>query len=95
MLSIVIPCKNEEKYIGELLNSLTHQKGISTKSIISKYKNQLNLNVIDGGLPAIGRNNGAKSSKHDYILFLDADKTLILRSLSFIKDNKYHLVASK
>jgi len=32
--------------------------------------------VIEGGMPSIGRNNGAKKSKGEIILFLDADVVL-------------------
>jgi glycosyltransferase involved in cell wall biosynthesis len=51
-LSIIIPCKNEEKYIGKLLTALTHQElessteiiiadansNDSTRAIINQYK---------------------------------------------------------
>jgi glycosyltransferase involved in cell wall biosynthesis len=32
--------------------------------------------VVDGGLPAVGRNNGAKVAKGDYLIFLDSDLEL-------------------
>jgi glycosyltransferase involved in cell wall biosynthesis len=87
ILSIVIPCKNEEKYIGKLLESLSKQKGIlnhlviiadagssdNTLYIVNEYLSKLNIKIVDGGLPAIGRNNGAKASNSKYILFVDAD----------------------
>jgi glycosyltransferase involved in cell wall biosynthesis len=90
-LTIVIPCKNEEKYIGKLLNSLEEQtypmKDVeiiiadanstdNTVKIIQGYTNKLNIKVIPGGLPAIGRNLGAKHSNSKYILFVDADVIL-------------------
>lgn len=34
LVSIVIPCKNEEEYIGNLLQDLAHQKGIESIPII-------------------------------------------------------------
>ncbi len=35
--------------------------------------------VIDGGLPAVGRNAGAKLATTPYVLFLDADVTFTHR----------------
>jgi len=86
MVTIIIPCKNEEKYIGKLLKSLSNQDGISgmriivsdanstdsTLSIIESF-NYLNIEVITGGLPSYGRNLGASISKTKYVLFIDAD----------------------
>lgn len=87
-LSIIIPCKNEEKYIGKLLDSLVKQElqnnveiiisdansTDNTLNIISKYYNILpNLKVIEGGLPSYGRNVGAIESCGDVLLFLDSD----------------------
>jgi glycosyltransferase involved in cell wall biosynthesis len=87
-LSIIIPCKNEEKYIGGLLKSLTRESlpknteiiiadaGSTDKTltIINYYKHLLpNLSVINGGLPSVGRNAGANSATGDILLFLDAD----------------------
>ena len=87
-LSIIIPCKNEEKYIGGLLKSLTRESlpknteiiiadaGSTDKTlmIINRYKSLLpNLRVIKGGLPSVGRNAGANSATGDILLFLDAD----------------------
>jgi glycosyltransferase involved in cell wall biosynthesis len=86
MITIIIPCKNEENYIGNLLNDLYLQKSISFKiyiadanstdntiNIINSYKNKLNIKIIEGGLPAIGRNNGLNLSKTKWTLFLDSD----------------------
>ena len=94
-LSIIIPCKNEEAYIGKLLTALTHQElessteiiiadansNDSTRGIINQYKEKLpNLQVVEGGLPAVGRNIGARIAKGDILLFIDAD--------CYFKDNK-------
>jgi len=85
-LSIVIPAKNEEKNIGQVLTQLSH--------IINK-KNNIEIIVVDNGstdktleiasgfnvqihtLPDVTvasvRNYGAKIAKGDCIAFLDAD----------------------
>lgn len=86
-ITIVIPCKNEENYLPNLLNDLTKQYQIkdvevivadanstdSTLKNIELYKSLLNLKVIPGGNVSVGRNNGAAITKTPYILFLDAD----------------------
>jgi glycosyltransferase involved in cell wall biosynthesis len=86
-LSIIIPCKNEEKYIGNLLTSILRQElPISyeiiiadanstdkTLMVVEEYKNFLPIRVIKGGLPSIGRNNGVMEASGDIFLFLDSD----------------------
>ncbi len=89
--SIVIPCKNEEVLIGKLLRSIERQTAISyldqtvvadadssddSLNIIEQYRKTLNTKIVKGGLPAKGRNEGAKEVKSKYILFVDADVEL-------------------
>ena len=90
-LTIVIPTYNEEKYIAQTLYAIASQSGTyKVKIIIADAKSTdntrlvastnafelgLNLEIIDGGLPAVGRNAGAKLATTPYILFLDADVT--------------------
>ena len=88
ILSIVIPCKNEEKYIGILLDCLVKQQlpqtveiiiadaesTDNTLQIINSYTDLLpNLKVINGGLPSLGRNLGALEAKGEVLLFIDSD----------------------
>lgn len=89
-LTLVIPCKNEEGYIGHLLNSIRSQIGIDgvriiiadagstdgTLEIINSFKSKLNIEVISGGLPALARNRGLSLSKTEFTLFIDADVTI-------------------
>jgi glycosyltransferase involved in cell wall biosynthesis len=87
-VSIIIPCKNEQGYIGKLLSSLEHQhlsqsfeiiiadanSTDKTLDIVNSYYVKLpNLKVIQGGLPSVGRNLGAKEAKGHTLLFIDAD----------------------
>jgi glycosyltransferase involved in cell wall biosynthesis len=113
-LTIVIPSKNESKVIDKTLTYLNKQHNIKgtrvivadcsnddTRKIISsgKYKN-LNIEIIDGGLPSVGRNKGAKLSNTEYVLFMDADIFLtdshtVYDTLKLLRINRLHLVTTK
>ena len=94
-LTIVIPTYNEEKYIWRTLNEIDHQSGVKhvkiiiadagstdkTIYLINLFKaKHSNIEIIKGGLPAVGRNAGAKLVTTPYILFLDADVTFTDRN---------------
>ncbi|MBI3485496.1 glycosyltransferase [Candidatus Daviesbacteria bacterium] len=90
-LSIVIPTLNEEKYLPSLLNSIQNQTKLPKEIIIADAKSSdqtrkiardFKCKLVDGGLPSVARNNGAKAAKEKLILFLDAD---ILLSRSFLE----------
>ena len=85
MLSIVIPTLNEENYLPRLLNCLKKQKFKDYEIIVadadSKDKTReiaksFGCRVVKGGLPSAGKNAGARISKGNLILFLDADVLL-------------------
>lgn len=116
LLTIIIPCRNESSYIKRTLYSISKQIGIKGTKIIIADANStdttlleidaarllydLNVEVIQGGPVAVGRNRGAYNSETPYILFLDADTELlsndvILNSLIQIKDSGYHLSTGK
>lgn len=84
MLSIIIITKNEEAYLPNLLKSISRQD-VKYEIIVSDAKStdktreiakKYNCKITEGGLPSKGRNNGAKISKYDLLLFLDADVIL-------------------
>lgn len=86
MLSIVIPTKNEEKYLPILLASIKRQTYRDYEVIVadnnSTDKTQeialsFGCKVTQGGLPATGRNLGFTASSGDVVLFLDSDTELI------------------
>jgi len=90
MLSIVIPTKNEEKNLPKLLRSLGHQAFQDFEVIVADAEStdgtrqiakSFGARVVDGGLPGVGRNRGAKVAKGDDLLFLDADVVLPRRFL--------------
>ena len=87
-ITIVIPCKNEENYIGRLLESLRQQKISDTRIIIADCSTDntrqviqdnsafLNVEIVDGGPVAVARNRGARLATTPYVLFIDADVIL-------------------
>jgi glycosyltransferase involved in cell wall biosynthesis len=111
-LSIIIPSKNEGKGIIDVIKLISSQincriivvdSSTEESSILlltayqSTYKN---IEIIDGGLPAIARNNGAKLVTTPYILFLDADTYLyndniINNCLDICINGNYDLVTCK
>jgi len=114
-LTIVIPTYNESKYIARTLYAIAAQsktKGIkiiiadanstdNTRAIAEAngFELGLNLKIINGGLPAIGRNAGAKLATTPYVLFLDADVTFthrhaIKEAFDEICTGKYNMVST-
>lgn len=82
MISIITPTFNEEKYLPKLLECIKKQTHKDYEIIVadadSKDKTRqmarkYGCRIVKGGLPAVGRNNGAKFAKGDIFLFLDAD----------------------
>ena len=52
-----------------------------TPEIVLSFRDRLNVSVIRGGMPSVGRNQGAALADTPYVLFLDADIELADRSL--------------
>jgi glycosyltransferase involved in cell wall biosynthesis len=86
MLSIIIPTLNEEKYLPILLNQIKKQNFSDLEIIVadagSKDKTveiakSFDCKITKGGLPAKGRNEGAKIAKGDIFLFMDADNVYL------------------
>jgi len=87
-LTIVVPCKNEQNYIGYLLRDLYLQQGIegvriiiadkstdNTRNIIKMITDltDLNIEVIEGGPVSEAKNKGARLATTPYLLFIDSD----------------------
>jgi len=85
MLSIIIPTLNEEVYLPFLLRAISNQSyrdyevivadGASRDGTIA-VSEKWGCRIVDGGLPSVGRNNGARAARGDRLLFLDADVVL-------------------
>jgi uncharacterized protein (TIGR00661 family) len=94
-ISIIIPTYNEEEYLPNLLKSIKSQNFHSYEIIvadadsidstidIAKY---YGCKIVKGGLPGVGRNNGAKIAKGDLLLFLDSDLELTENYLENVLD---------
>lgn len=83
-ISVIIPCKNEERYIGKTLESIYSQKDIQNIEVIvlvapsttdktASIAKRYGAKVIEEGRLATARNKGAKKASNDLFLFLDAD----------------------
>jgi glycosyltransferase involved in cell wall biosynthesis len=91
-VSVVIPVLNEADYLADLLLALTQQTRLPNEVIIADagstdstvhIARQYGARVIEGGLPAAGRNAGAAVATGEIILFLDAD---VLPTSQFIEN---------
>lgn len=114
LLTIVIPCKNENGVIDLTLNLLNNQTDINNVKVIisdssndnttynleTRLNDKFKLDIIQGGLPSIARNNGARRTETSYILFIDADmylldKDLLTESMKLMKDEELDLLTVK
>jgi len=96
MLSIIIPTLNEENFLPLLLKSIKKQNFKDYEIIVAdnnstdktiEIAKSYGCKVVRGGLPAKGRNEGAKVAQGDLFLFLDADAILPENSLDkFLKE---------
>ncbi len=94
MLTVVIPTLNEEKYLPKLLRDIAGQTLQPDEIIVADAHStdatrvlaqQAGATVVDGGLPGVGRNNGATKAKNGIIVFFDAD--VRLSSSTFLDDS--------
>lgn len=87
-ISIIIPTKNEEKSLFYLLGDIKKQNWINGSKTLdyevivadanSEDKTRFiakknNAKIVEGGLPGVGRNNGAKIARGEIIFTIDAD----------------------
>lgn len=86
MLSIIIPTLNDEKYLPLLLQTIEKQNldgqceivvsDAGSRDRTIQVASDFGCKVVSGGLPAKGRNQGAKAATGDLFLFLDAEALL-------------------
>ena len=97
MISIIIPTLNEEKYLPIFLNQIKKQSFNDYEIIVSDADSNdrtveiakgFGCRIVKGGVPAKGRNEGAKVAKGDILLFMDADNL-------FLPDNFFTNILSE
>ena len=70
-----------------------------TPEIVLSFRDRLNVEVIRGGMPSVGRNLGAARAESDYVLFLDADvepahPSVIRRAVELAQSKHLHCVTT-
>ena len=86
MLSIIIPTLNEEKYLPVFLEQIKRQPFGDYEIIVAdansddrtvEIARSFGCKIVEGGVPARGRNEGAKIAQGDILLFMDADNLFL------------------
>ncbi len=81
-LSVIIPALNESVYLPGLLDALNKQTCPPDEVIVAdagsrdgtvELARQRGARIVQGGMPAVGRNAGAKAAAGDLFQFFDAD----------------------
>ena len=82
LVSVIIPTKNEEENIEQLLKLLKKQSFKDFEVIVAdanstdktrEIAKSLGALVVDGGMPSVGRNRGAVAANGSIFMFMDAD----------------------
>ena len=84
-LSIIIPTLNEEQYLPLLFKSIRKQSFKDCEVIVADggskdntvtIAEQFGVKIVNGGMPAKGRNRGAAAAQGNFLFFFDADVVL-------------------
>jgi glycosyltransferase involved in cell wall biosynthesis len=70
-----------------------------TQELALSFADRLDIEVIPGGLPSVGRNAGARRAATPYLLFIDADMelqdpTLLRRTMELMERRHLHCVTT-
>jgi len=70
-----------------------------TQELALSFADRLDIEVIPGGLPSVGRNAGARRATTPYVLFIDADMelkdtTLLRRAMELVERRHLHCVTT-
>lgn len=115
LFTVIIPCKNEQETIAKLLSGISKQtlqpariiiadaQSIdNTPKIIESYQKRIgmrNLQKIEGGKVAYGRNKGAELADTKYLVFIDADmelkdKNLFKKTIELMEAKGYEMATT-
>jgi len=114
-VTIVVPTKNESENLPNLLTSLSRQdyphlpdtkvfvadanSTDETGRVALSFRDWLDVHLIPGGLPSVGRNAGARLANTPYVLFVDADielpdTTLLRRAIVKMERRGLHCLTT-
>jgi glycosyltransferase involved in cell wall biosynthesis len=70
-----------------------------TQDLALAFRGRLDIEVIPGGLPSVGRNAGARRTETPYVLFIDADMelkdpSLLRRTMDLAERRHLHCVTT-
>jgi glycosyltransferase involved in cell wall biosynthesis len=70
-----------------------------TQELAMSFSGRIDITVIPGGLPSVGRNAGARRATTPYVLFIDADMelrdtTLLRRAMQLAERRRLHCVTT-
>lgn len=70
-----------------------------TQELAMSFAGRIDIAVIPGGLPSVGRNAGARQATTPYVLFIDADMelqdtTLLRRAMQLAERRRLHCVTT-
>ncbi len=70
-----------------------------TPEIVMSFRDRLNVSVVRGGTPSVGRNLGAAHADSKYVLFIDADiepahPSVIRRAVELAQRKQLHCVTT-
>jgi glycosyltransferase involved in cell wall biosynthesis len=70
-----------------------------TQEIVLAFRDRLNVSVIRGGMPSVGRNLGAAQAESNFVLFMDADidlahPSVVRRAVELAQSKQLHCVTT-